>query len=123
MTITVDYNAHELTFQDDGPGVADPTELFPAKFRRARAGRAPAGIGLLILLHMATQVEITARTASDSWRAVLTDACLRGMPITTTPIEPTGTTGLTLHAKLPNTASLPYSLTPNVQKWFLTPVL
>ncbi len=90
------------------------------KSRRTTAGRAPAGLGLVILLHMAAQVEITAHTASDAWHAVLTDACLWGTPITTTPIEPTGTTGLTLHAKLPNTASLPYNLTPNVQHWFLT---
>lgn len=93
----------ELTIIDDGPGAADPADLFTV----ARSGWEPgayiepAGLGLYALLGLSESFRIESVHATGRWTSTLTAAAFQGDAFTISSQSKEGRpTGLTLVATL-----------------------
>lgn len=97
-------DAWVLTLVDDGPGIADPENLFTA----ARTGWdesqiiEPAGMGFFALLGLAQTLTVTSRSADGTgWQAVVSAQAFTGEPFSVTPlVSAHSASGLTVQAVL-----------------------
>jgi hypothetical protein len=114
--LRVEISGRTITLTDDGPGLADPADLFTV----ARSGWAegvakdPAGMGAFSLFGLSERVEVTSRPrgAPGGWMVAFGREAFDGVPLHRVEVPSDGTSGLQLRITLKPGVRIPDLLDP-----------